>query len=206
MPEAEAVLAQFRNVAGNAADSVRSVEVDVRNGTGRYNEATNVTDALDKVGFSTGTPSDELGVTGAASIIRYHAGQEAQARLLARHLDSEVTFELVDDSSSSDGSNGSSSTDGSTGTTAHRRHPAAARHGHLLRGGARLAQGRIGRAGTDVDHHDQHHDVDAARRRLVDHRNGADVHDEHRARLRARPGPGRQVLRLTHRLDGSGAP
>ncbi len=112
LPEAESVLARFRNVAANAADPVRSVEVEVRNGTGRYNEATKVTDALDKVGFSTGTPSDELGVTGAASIIRYHAGQEAQARLLARHLDSEVTFQLLDDSSSTDGSYGSN---GSTG-------------------------------------------------------------------------------------------
>ena len=57
-------------------------------------------DALDKVGFTTGPPGDNLGITTEASIIRYHAGQEAQARLLARHLKSDVTFEL----STTDGS------------------------------------------------------------------------------------------------------
>jgi LCP family protein required for cell wall assembly len=103
MPEAEAVLSQFRNVATSADEAVRSISVNVQNGTGRYNEATKVSDALGKVGFTTGPPGDNLGITGEASIIRYHAGQEAQARLLARHLKSDVIFELST-------SNGSSTT------------------------------------------------------------------------------------------------
>ena len=88
MPEAEQVLAQFRNVATSADEAVRSITVDVQNGTGRYNEATKVSDALSEVGFITGPPGDNLGLTDVASIIRYHTGQEAQAKLLARHLKS----------------------------------------------------------------------------------------------------------------------
>ncbi len=94
-PEAEAVLAPFQNTS--AADAAtRSVTVEVHNGTGRSNEATNVAQALHKVGFSVAQPSDELGVSKSASIIRYHAGQEAQARLLARHLRSKVVYQQVD--------------------------------------------------------------------------------------------------------------
>ena len=96
MPEAEAVLAQFRNVETTADEAVRAVSVNVQNGTGRYNEATRVSDALGEVGFVTGPPGDNLGITGEASIIRYHAGQEAQARLLARHLKSDVIFESTE--------------------------------------------------------------------------------------------------------------
>ena len=95
MPEAEAVLAQFRNVETTGDEAVRAVSVNVQNGTGRYNEATKVSDTLGAVGFITGPPGDNLGTTGEASIIGYHAGQEAQARLLARHLKSDVTFELT---------------------------------------------------------------------------------------------------------------
>lgn len=94
MPEAEAVLAEFRNVETAAQGQVRSVTVNVQNGTGRYNEATKVTDALKQVGFTTGQPGDNLGVSGEASIIRYRPGQEAQARLLARYLDSKVEFQI----------------------------------------------------------------------------------------------------------------
>ena len=82
-------------MATSADEAVRSIPVDVQNGTGRYNEATKVSDALSEVGFITGPPGDNLGLTDVASIIRYHTGQEAQAKLLARHLKSEVAFELL---------------------------------------------------------------------------------------------------------------
>jgi hypothetical protein len=77
--------------------------VVVHNGTGRSNEATNVTRALQKVGFTVGQPSDELGVTAEASVIRYAPGQEAAARLLARHLQSDVVFDEVTTSYRSSG-------------------------------------------------------------------------------------------------------
>ncbi|HET8929561.1 MAG TPA: LCP family protein [Acidimicrobiales bacterium] len=98
MPEAEKVLAQFQTGAADVDPQLRGVSVTVHNGTARENEATNVTRALQKVGFSTGRPSDELGLTDEASIIRYAPGQERQARLLARHLRSEVIFEPVSSS------------------------------------------------------------------------------------------------------------
>ncbi len=96
MPEAEAVLAPFQGLATRADPELRSITVLVRNGTGRPDEATNVTRALEKVGFSVGTPSDELGVTDGASIIRYTTGAEDDAVALARHLESDVVFEAVD--------------------------------------------------------------------------------------------------------------
>jgi len=92
-PDAQKVLDLFKGLDPNALVP-SSVSVDVLNGTGRYNEATNVTTALQGAGFQTGPPGDANGVTGADSLIRYRAGQEAQARLLARYLDSSVTFEL----------------------------------------------------------------------------------------------------------------
>lgn len=95
MPEAESALAPFRNISAQADEAARSVSVEVHNGTGRPNEATNVSRALERVGFQTVQPSDELGVTHAASIIRYGPGQEAQARLLARHLQSDVVYEMM---------------------------------------------------------------------------------------------------------------
>jgi len=95
MPAAEAVLAPFQTGSGSVDPELRAVSVTVHNGTGRSNEATNVSRALQKVGFTVGQPSDELGVTDEASIIRYAPGREAEARLLARHLRSEVVFEEV---------------------------------------------------------------------------------------------------------------
>ena len=103
MPAAEAVLAPFQTGSADVDPRLRAVSVTVHNGTGRSNEATNVTRALQKVGFTVGQPSDELGVTDEASIIRYSPGQEAAARLLARHLRSEVVFEEVDASYRSSG-------------------------------------------------------------------------------------------------------
>ncbi|MBS1847482.1 MAG: LCP family protein [Actinobacteria bacterium] len=95
MPAADAVLAPFRTGAATQDAQLSSITVAVRNGTGRANEATNVAQALQRVGFTIGQPSDELGVTSTASVIRYHAGQEAEARTLARHLRSDVVFEEI---------------------------------------------------------------------------------------------------------------
>lgn len=95
MPEAEKVLAQFQTGVADVDPQLRAISVNVHNGTARDNEATNVTRALQKIGFSTGRPSDELGITEEASIIRYAPGQDDEARLLARHLRSEVVFEPV---------------------------------------------------------------------------------------------------------------
>jgi LCP family protein required for cell wall assembly len=100
-PDAQRILDLFKGEA--AAVGPSTVSVEVLNGTGRYNEATDVTTALAGVGFQTGQPGDANGVTGADSLIRYSPGQEAQARLLARYLDSSVTFELQESSSATSG-------------------------------------------------------------------------------------------------------
>lgn len=96
MPEAEAVLAPFQMGGTRADPALRAITVRVRNGTGNANEATNVARALEKVGFQVATPSDELGVTDERSIIRYRTGSEKEAQTLARHLASDVDFELVE--------------------------------------------------------------------------------------------------------------
>ena len=106
-PDAQKVLDLFKGLDPNALGP-SSVSVDVLNGTGRYNEATDVTNALQGAGFQTGPPGDAAGITGAASLIRYSAGQEAQARLLARYLDSPVTFELQSSSSANAGTSSTS--------------------------------------------------------------------------------------------------
>lgn len=95
-PEAEAMLAKFRDVPSTGSTNTSGIAVQVFNGTGRTNEATLVSEALTKVGFSTARPSDQLGVTDEASIIRFQAGQEADAGLLARHVQSKVIFEQVE--------------------------------------------------------------------------------------------------------------
>ena len=96
MPEAEKVLAPFQSGANDVDPALQSITVTVHNGTARTNEATNVSEALRKTGFSIGQASDELGVTDTASIIRYAPGQEAEARTLARHLQSDIIFEPVE--------------------------------------------------------------------------------------------------------------
>lgn len=96
MPEAEAVLAPFQRAGAVADPALRSITVVVRNGTGRPNEATNVTRALEKVGFGVGRPADELGVTDEAVIIRYAPGSEDDAAMLARHLQADVVYEPVE--------------------------------------------------------------------------------------------------------------
>lgn len=105
MPQAEAVLAPFQTGSVDLDPELRSIVVNVRNGTGRSDEATNVARALQRIGFEVGQPADELGVSGKASIIRYAPGQEDEAVLLARHLQSDVTFEALDQTGS--GSSGS---------------------------------------------------------------------------------------------------
>ncbi len=101
-PEADAVLAAFRGTSANTDSAVQSITVQVHNGTGRTDEGMNVSNALQRAGFQVTTPRDELGVTGEASIIRYLPGQEKQATLLARHLRSNVIFELESGISSDD--------------------------------------------------------------------------------------------------------
>ncbi len=103
MPAAESVLAPFQTGSPDVDPQLRAISVTVHNGTGRSNEATNVARALQKVGFTVGQPSDELGVTDEASVIRYAPGQEAAARLLARHLQSEVVFDEIGTSYRSSG-------------------------------------------------------------------------------------------------------
>lgn len=104
MPEAEAVLAPFQRGSVATDPRLSSIIVTVHNGTGRSNEATNVARALQRVGFGVGQPTDELGVSGEASIIRYASGQEADARMLARHLRSDVVFEPLTSQESEPGS------------------------------------------------------------------------------------------------------
>lgn len=91
-PEAQDVLDVFRGVKPGEL-SPGKVTVQVFNGTGRYNEATDVTEAFAARGFMTGPPSDAQGSTDGATLVRYAPGDEASARLVARYLESNVAYQ-----------------------------------------------------------------------------------------------------------------
>lgn len=97
--QAAAVLAPFQgNAAGQrSAPDPAQVEVGVLNGSGRSNEATNISQALDNVGFSTVTPADARNFTGAHTTLRYGPNDAAAAKLVARYLEDDVVYEPTTD-------------------------------------------------------------------------------------------------------------
>jgi len=92
--EAEAVLDLFRG-----ADPVDLVAADVRvqvlNGTGRAGEAGAAAEGLRTAGFTTVGVGEAERFDVARTLVRYSAGQEAAADLVARHFDPQATLELV---------------------------------------------------------------------------------------------------------------
>lgn len=93
--EAERIFNIFR---GRDPDELSPglVEVTVLNGIGEPGLAGDITAALEKIGFATGTPGDT--VEPATSTAIYHApGDEAAAALLARHVTGDVLFGLDED-------------------------------------------------------------------------------------------------------------
>jgi LCP family protein required for cell wall assembly len=92
--EAEPTLALFRGDPSPLAPSMGpgEVVVAVRNGTGAPGQATSVTRDLAAAGFETLVPGDTE--RGGPTRIRYAAGSEAAARLLARYLAGPARFEV----------------------------------------------------------------------------------------------------------------
>lgn len=72
------------------------VDVTVLNGTGADGLATDVSAALDALGFATGEPGDTVEPF-ERSAVYYAAGSEPSAIRLARHLTSPVVFEIDED-------------------------------------------------------------------------------------------------------------
>lgn len=93
--KAAPILAPFRMESSNPGGSVqpRQVKVQVLNGSGRTGQASDISQGLTKAGFGTGTAGDAAGQGGAATVIRYAAGDEASARLVARYLDGPVSYQ-----------------------------------------------------------------------------------------------------------------
>ncbi len=91
--EAQPTLALFRD-APSGEVTPDDVRVQVLNGTGRAGEAGLVSKALAAAGFGAAGTGDEGGAV-AHTIVRYQAGQEAAAELVARYLDAAVEFQLV---------------------------------------------------------------------------------------------------------------
>ncbi len=89
--QSEAVFARFRDPVADGGASPQGVSVQVLNGSGAYNQATDVTAALAAKGFNGLSPRDS-GSPGPQTVIRYPLGKEAAARLVARYLDADVTF------------------------------------------------------------------------------------------------------------------
>ena len=100
---AEPILALFRGTGGaggSAADlPPSSVTVRVLNGTGKQNQGALTTDELSSVGFKVVAPGNNTLERHDRSEVRYQAGQEAAAMLVARHLGTVESPLLVPDES-----------------------------------------------------------------------------------------------------------
>jgi len=72
-----------------------SYTVQVRNGTGTENQATDVTGTLSLAGFSTLVPGAD-GVPGFPTVIQYALGSEAHARVLASWIEGPVTYQQAE--------------------------------------------------------------------------------------------------------------
>lgn len=84
-PETEATLAIFRGGSGEALEP-EGVRLTVRNGTGAPRQGAEATEALREVGFIAQVAGDEPGGGAEGTVVRYPAGQEAAADLVARWL------------------------------------------------------------------------------------------------------------------------
>lgn len=92
--EAEPILRIFRGV-GSAELTPADVRVEVRNGTGLPGQARTVSDALAEVGFTTVGTGEAERFDVARTTVRYVAGAEAAADLVARHLEPTAVLEEV---------------------------------------------------------------------------------------------------------------
>ena len=92
-PQTDAVLSLFRGGTGELAP--QSVQVTVRNGTGAPRQGAEATAALAGVGFVATVAGDELGAGADGTVVRYPAGQEAAADLVARWLAGGARLEEV---------------------------------------------------------------------------------------------------------------
>lgn len=88
--EAEPIFNVFRGLDPDAVTPA-VVRVSVLNGTGEDGLATDVTTALDFVGFSTGEPGDTVEPQSVSTLF-YSRGNEEAAKLVARYLTSPVRF------------------------------------------------------------------------------------------------------------------
>lgn len=93
---AEPTLALFRGTPADASVAAGEITVQVRNGTGTQGQGAAVTDALEASGFDVVVPEDAEG-QGLPTLVRYAAGYEAQARLVARHVAGPVTYAEASD-------------------------------------------------------------------------------------------------------------
>ena len=87
-PHNRLLLAEFQGAGSSAGSSMSPgvVRVQVLNGSGVRNQASNVTLALGAAGFQTVTPGPDPGSPGPQTVVQYPAGQELQAQLVARYL------------------------------------------------------------------------------------------------------------------------
>ncbi|MCU1454943.1 MAG: transcriptional attenuator, LytR family [Acidimicrobiales bacterium] len=94
-PHNRLVLALFQGAGTNPGDNITPgvVRVQVLNGSGLRNQASDVTLALGAAGFQTTAPGPDPGSPGPQTVVRYPAGQQLQARLVARYLASAVKLE-----------------------------------------------------------------------------------------------------------------
>jgi LCP family protein required for cell wall assembly len=99
-PDADRILNIFRGLPEDYIDP-SSVSLTVRNGSGTPMQATDLSEALDAIGFETEIGADTSS-TESRTVVRHAPGSEANARLVARHL--EQGAELEEDSSLDDGS------------------------------------------------------------------------------------------------------
>ncbi len=93
--EAEPIFNIFRGLDPGELTPAQ-VEVTVLNGIGEEGLAGDVSAALERIGFTTGTPADTIELETSTAI--YHApGEEAGAVLLARHVSGPVVFGVDED-------------------------------------------------------------------------------------------------------------
>lgn len=85
--ESEPVLAQFRGTGSTSSEEVlpSAIAVRVLNGTGIQDQAADMTDLFDEIGFKVASPSSAEKVW--VTEVRYPEGAEAEAHLVARYID-----------------------------------------------------------------------------------------------------------------------
>jgi LCP family protein required for cell wall assembly len=95
--ESEPILAQFRSPGSDSSDDVlpSSVRVRVLNGTGVQDQASDLTDRFEDVGFAVASPASSELVW--VTEVRYPPGYDTEAHLVARHLDGDPQLVADDD-------------------------------------------------------------------------------------------------------------